>query len=760
MKALRTMKKVLCLLLTLCFLLPMALACGKDGEATDSGVTDAASEPVAETPVSEGAISGEALEKLVIVRPSGMEDESLLSAINLLKRELKNVFGVTAKIMTENGNVEDGSVMILIGATTKKQSTEALAKLSGFGYVLGNYDGHVVINARNDHYLLQALNRFIGDYVSAGKEYIALPKDLIVEETEAYVLSENGQHTYGIVYTSAFEEAVTLLNNKINAYTGAKLPNTSKLPAAAAEYEVLIGDTARPESAEALKLIDYDEAVITVINKKLVVRGWYENTTKIAIDKLMEVIENFYDINGKCIFIPADYKLIIGEENDFILDIPTYDGGEITCAADVGQNNFLMYVDGTNEQEYRAYCAKLEKDGYTLYMKNDELNSVKSATYKSSSTMIHVYYIANENAVRIVTAPMSSTTLPPTVSEPTVDKVTDSSVTQVILDYYDYRNKDDGNFGNCYVIRLDDGSLLIYDGGNKYSDADVERLWNVMNKQAIRKSGKIVVAGWIISHEHGDHIYGMYYVLKKYGSQIKLENVYSNKVTEEVAEMGGGRTDFVDAPMMREVYTSVGGFDSVRVHTGQTFWIRNAKVEVLYTPEDMYPDGIKNYEKYADFNDTSVVTRLTIDGTTYMNLGDSYAVASNTLVATYGDELKSDMSTIAHHGWGGGSKELYKCIDADRYFMPFSQKAFDAITGENLGYIQWAVTRYNAYNYPFYQVLQQIVADVGVKNVLVADHFNKEVVFKDKSLIVHEDFNEQYNYSSFYNKADYRYING
>ena len=116
-----------------------------------------------------------------------------------------------------------------------------------------------------------------------------------------------------------------------------------------------------------------------------------------------------------------------------------------------------------------------------------------------------------------------------------------------------------------------------------------------------------------------------------------------------------------------------------KVHTGQVFFIRNLRVEVMYTHEDIHPWAM-NY-----FNNTSSVMRLTtldtngtggiVPGSTpvsNMVLGDIQARASMVMRAAWGDYAKSDMVVTAHHGGTGCESELYQNIDAQIVLWSYS----------------------------------------------------------------------------------------
>ena len=167
------------------------------------------------------------------------------------------------------------------------------------------------------------------------------------------------------------------------------------------------------------------------------------------------------------------------------------------------------------------------------------------------------------------------------------------------------------------------------------------------------------------------------------------------------------------------------------MHTGQVFWVRNVKVEVLNSPEDIFPE---HAERYYDFNDTSAVTRLTVNGKTFLNLGDAYHVSSRVLVGLWGNELKSDYCTLAHHGWGGCTRSLYDHVRPDLVFVPFSRRWIERIlkdetyvsttSGKVKRWIQWAIDRYG----DFHEITQHVFscyAGGSFDRFLLADGCNK-----------------------------------
>ncbi|MBQ9777585.1 MAG: hypothetical protein IJW22_01545, partial [Clostridia bacterium] len=81
----------------------------------------------------------------------------------------------------------------------------------------------------------------------------------------------------------------------------------------------------------------------------------------------------------------------------------------------------------------------------------------------------------------------------------------------------------------------------------------------------------------------------------------------------------------------------------------------------LLTHEDMNPHNI------VTFNDSSTVMRLTINVTggqpvTLLSTGDAYRYNGRWLCAMYGNALRSDMVTMAHHGGPAVEEQFYTYV--------------------------------------------------------------------------------------------------
>ena len=217
----------------------------------------------------------------------------------------------------------------------------------------------------------------------------------------------------------------------------------------------------------------------------------------------------------------------------------------------------------------------------------------------------------------------------------------------------------------CYIIRLEDGSFIIVDGGvdttkERYED----RIYNILKKQA-PDPDNIVIAAWLFSHAHDDHVDIFEYFCESYADKVTVERFIYNLPSSEQASAANDKWDRSAKvrEWMDEYFPDV---PKTKAHPGQTFYIRNAKIDILYTL-DVYESAL------TDFNNSSVVFAVEAEGQKMMFLGD-YMDEGKTLMSLYSAQtLKSDIVQITHHGIGGRGgaiNNLYKAIAPTYAFWP------------------------------------------------------------------------------------------
>ena len=122
----------------------------------------------------------------------------------------------------------------------------------------------------------------------------------------------------------------------------------------------------------------------------------------------------------------------------------------------------------------------------------------------------------------------------------------------------------------------------------------------------------------------------------------------------------------------------------VKLHSGYKFYYGNAEIEILQTFEDLYPLTVANY----DYNSSSTIFTVTINGQRMLFVGDADYEAAARLNTTYGATLKSNFLQIAHHGLNtsGDIKTMYKYADAEYILYPAPMSWFESDASKGANY--------------------------------------------------------------------------
>ena len=358
------------------------------------------------------------------------------------------------------------------------------------------------------------------------------------------------------------------------------------------------------------------------------------------------------------------YSLMKEHDSDMYGYAPAYDGEgveELVYAYDLFKS-YYVYEHGAGEKDYRDYCAKLERSGFELYSSNSANGNLFS-TYFDGENIVNVSYISyrdvdkyvlrNVSYVLISVDSVRNSTLP-CKAEP-FEAITEANVSLVGF--------------TALMIRLLDGRFLVIDGG-----MDRDRIYNALCAQNVR-GGKPVVAAWMFSHAHGDHMNGFYHTLEDHADDIVIERIihsfpgeslympaknYMEGAPNPEGEGMNRRNDKMHAYITEKMpeckYTVA--------HAGQVFEYAGVKLEVLMTSENLYK------KQMFDSNMSSVVYAFTMPDGRFIALGDAVDGASKMLRKIYGKSLKCDAVALAHHAFNGGDEEMYHDMGAKVAIWP------------------------------------------------------------------------------------------
>ncbi len=376
-----------------------------------------------------------------------------------------------------------------------------------------------------------------------------------------------------------------------------------------------------------------------------------------------------------------------------IEDIPAYKGGilakkvyltgqGIDSAQLLENEGEMQVVSKTTYNEFTAYIAKLEKAGYEkeFYRKVDN-NTF--ASYIKSDVRVYAYFMSNTKEARIIKEDAKISSSLADFGYTYEKKQGEQSVIyQLALPMNDatHAKPDFKDNGMLYIIKLADNSVIIIDGANSNqitkdrSQDLMNMLWHITGKQ----NGDIVkIAGWFITHSHVDHYSGFVAFTKRYSTYLDLERVFfalpSLNLTNKYIDSSSGPSGYRN--IIETVNTYFGDDDPMflRLHTGQAIELADISIEVLQTHEDLV-DVSTGESTITDYNDASTIIRLTIDGETFLILGDAgNKRATPKLMKNWSSPyLRSDGVQLAHHVMND-VRSLYEIVQAPVVFVPQSK---------------------------------------------------------------------------------------
>ena len=641
-----------------------------------------------------------AISEYSVIRPENTTTEVIYSAV-ALRKHINTLLGGSFSIPITDDWIKGGVITeeitaakeILVGSTLRPESAQALEGVDPTSFVIKVIGNKIVINSERTSMVSVGVQYFIDNYLADLTDgQLMLPENFCyVSDPVKYVtFIDKSEHELKIIYLDSLDNSINskdendrldldvvyakelreYINNKCGVKPGLATDWYRAGTDISSNFEILIGNTSRSETAQFLSELDYNGYGFGVIGNKIVVAGWNETTTELAVKRFEDYFAANVNKNddGTVTFRMLENERSVFDHNTWYVDYPEFTDGKISGVQDAGYGNLQALFTETTREAYESYCKKLESEGFKLYMQNTIADNVHKA-YTSADRMLYVYYVPVESSVRIVSCPAGKYNLPEYTtpeSVPSYETIAEPTITQMSLSY------SAGNFGLCHIITLADGSFIVYDGGGN-SNNDYVQLYNTLNSLNKRSDGKIVIAAWILTHEHWDHYTNFSTFCKNYSSKVKLEGMYCNTPSGSYA-YNGYNPNYYMTNDFANLSGTLGGVKKYIVHTGMKFYIRNACVEILYTQEDLHPT------KLYYFNDCTLVSRVTIGGQTITYLGDVRYEGSDVMCERYKKELKCDIVQVSHHCYDVGTEALYKLLDPQTCLWPTSKENFDKMS--------------------------------------------------------------------------------
>jgi len=317
-----------------------------------------------------------------------------------------------------------------------------------------------------------------------------------------------------------------------------------------------------------------------------------------------------------------------------------------------------------DKDTFLGVCKYYEQNGYSLYSRHIFEENL-SATYYKGSEMAHFYWMECESELNVVLSQNGGEALSVMSGKKMKSNGEKISVTQL-------RSSESNGMG--YVIRLYDGSFIVIDGGHK---SVTEELYDALCDLNGGSKG-IIIRAWLLTHGHIDHVNCITEFTQKYVSNVKLETLMVAMLN--AGDINDYGVDY-DSIWARRTSRYFSGSKLLYLHTGMVFDFGGVKLEILFTPDELYiaDKHNDNTGELIQYNNTCVVSRVYTDNYSCIFLGDMGDTAAYRMLTYCGKYLKSDMCQVSHHGFEDFPLIAYRHINAAILWYPCSEDMYYSV---------------------------------------------------------------------------------
>ena len=233
---------------------------------------------------------------------------------------------------------------------------------------------------------------------------------------------------------------------------------------------------------------------------------------------------------------------------------------------------------------------------------------------------------------------------------------------------------------NTYLIHAADNSWIFIDGGVAgWRGSDPEAKFSdwlfrfMCEKSGVAEGEKLVISSWYLTHAHRDHFLAFQFLLEKHHDRIDLQRIIANVPDLQIADHNTNMRDF--RPCREAINRYYPKLDYLKVHPGMKFKLADVEFEVLIAQENLVdfwtsnrevfyskwihwhdipkddpdqPNCRHGYKKY-DINNSSIVSKITVNGMTVLELGDAFRAGDWILPYYTLPTMTCDVVVTAHH---------------------------------------------------------------------------------------------------------------
>ncbi len=273
----------------LAFVMIFAMIACDGGEGAETTAGGDTTEEITEAADVSVEFTADVLKDYVIRRPEKVKDESInatISAAKTLRDTINSTFGLSLELSDDWYKVSEGlpetAKEILVGKTNRTETANALAKIKAKDFVIAFENDRIVITGGTDEGVLKAVEYFIANYIdTAAKKFVLDENHLEIVEHQYYIGSISISGTPITEYKIVYPKDCDLVTYYTAVATADYLADNAGVKidvvddsTAATEYEILVGNTNRPESSIGIDL-GTDKYSLSISGKKVVLQGAY-----------------------------------------------------------------------------------------------------------------------------------------------------------------------------------------------------------------------------------------------------------------------------------------------------------------------------------------------------------------------------------------------------------------------------------------------------------------------------------------------------
>lgn len=641
----RFISKSLALILVLCMLASIFVGCKQDDDKTNT-------EPVS---------------TFYLTVPAEADDDCL-EAAEAISFKLANLgYQVVRKTDAEEALPAD-AYEILVGKVNREKATEALAQAGNLGWAIVKDGSKLYFNATQSQLLRFAVGALDQNAFKTNTDPYAAIADTVKSYDNDMIylfnngvskISVHGDRSNGTIYTVTED-----LTANLRKLTGIEVSTNAS---ADVIVEFVLADYGQDIS-------HYNAYTIKAEGNKITIASGTTKGIFLALDEFYQFVKTFVSFEStKNVCFPANVTWMESVEKSLPV-LPCLKRAELYEGAVAG--SYVVALENAKYSQYTDYVALLEQEGYVLreervsdfeYVEGDTTNFTPNykgdadntrqniyRTYTNSKYLAYVYFCEGSQTIRIVANPIEEYNdfVELNAQADSYTPSTDSFFAMLDIGGQNAANPSMTYVhGMCLVVKLDDGRFIVVDGGNWVESdreaSEVTRLYNWMKSKS--DNGKVVIAAWLFTHAHSDHISVAWKFSQQYRNDesVEIQRYLYNFPTYEYAQPIANTTlvtSYYDTWYPR-ITNLVKGHEVV--HTGQIYKFANCTIEILFTHEDFYP------RKINSFNNSSTIFKFTIDGKSFLVVGDLEEPGQIQAAKQCGTLLDSDYFQVAHHGWNG-----------------------------------------------------------------------------------------------------------